>query len=213
MTPLEFYKETVGKKYDFDRYPKKQPYQCWDFFHYFLQRLDIPVTDYCANTGYVCDLWALRRQYGYERFFDFVYDRNSLINGDWCFWGMGSSHPASHVAMYYNGQELGQNQSGPYVDLKSTQWDIMGALRPRNWNYPERGYAERYDVKYSREYNATHYLHLRTGGDTSYPVMCMITKGDAVRCYGYYHVDGYGRKWLYVTYKNVVGFACMNYLI
>lgn len=213
MTPTEYYNQTIGIKIDYDNFPKKQPYQCWDYFHHFLTALDIPVHDYCALTGYVPDLWRLRGQYGYDKFFEYIYPSQTLIDGDWVIWDRGSSHPAGHIAMYYQGQELGQNQSGPYVDLKATTWDFLGALRPKQWNYPSRGYAECFDQLLSREYVCTHYLHLRTGGDTSYPSICLMSKGDRVRCYGYYHVDGFGRKWLYVTHQNTVGFACASYLI
>ena len=70
---------------------------------------------------------------------DYIYNANELINGDWVFWDKGSSHPSGHVAMYYDGKELGQNQPYNYVTEKSTIWDIMGALRPKFWVQPKKG--------------------------------------------------------------------------
>jgi hypothetical protein len=36
--------------------------------------------------------------------------------------------------MYYDGQELGQNQGSPTVTQKNTTWDVMGALRLKAWS-------------------------------------------------------------------------------
>lgn len=212
MTPREFRDAVLGKRFDVDNFPPSNPYQCFDLFSYCLIVLDIPVETYCALTGYVSDLWKLRDQYGYYQYFDYIYDAKQLINGDWCFWDRGnSSHPSGHVCMYYDGKALGQNQPYPYVTEKNTTWDIMGALRPKFWEQPKKGYAEKYDFDMAGTYVCAYPLHLRTGGHITYPSLCVMNKGDKVQCYGYYH-DEKGRLWLYVTYKNMVGFACMDYL-
>lgn len=212
MTPREFRDAVLGKRFDVDNFPPSNPYQCFDLFSYCLIVLGIPVDTYCAITGYVSDLWKLRDQYGYYQYFDYIYDAKQLINGDWCFWDRGnSSHPSGHVCMYYDGKALGQNQPYPYVTEKDTTWDIMGALRPKFWEQPKKGYAEKYDFNMAGTYICAYPLHLRTGGHTTYPSLCVMNKGDKVQCYGYYH-DENGRLWLYVTYKNMVGFACMDYL-
>lgn len=212
MTPREFRDAVLGKRFDVDNFPPSNPYQCFDLFSYCLIVLGIPVETYCALTGYVSDLWKLRDQYGYYQYFDYIYDAKQLINGDWCFWDRGkSSHPSGHVCMYYDGKALGQNQPYPYVTEKNTTWDIMGALRPKFWEQPKKGYAEKYDFDMAGTYTCAYPLHLRTGGHITYPSLCVMNKGDKVQCYGYYH-DEKGRLWLYVTYKNMVGFACMYYL-
>lgn len=212
MTPREFRDVVLGKRFDVDNFPPSNPYQCFDLFSYCLIVLGIPVDTYCAITGYVSDLWKLRDQYGYYQYFDYIYDAKQLINGDWCFWDRGnSSHPSGHVCMYYDGKALGQNQPYPYVTEKNTTWDIMGALRPKFWAQPKKGYAEKYDFNMAGTYTCAYPLHLRTGGHITYPSLCVMNKGDKVQCYGYYH-DENKRLWLYVTYKNMVGFACMDYL-
>lgn len=55
-------------------------------------------------------------------------------------------------------------------------------------------------------------LNLRAGAGTSKKVLCVLKKGECVRCYGYYTtVDG--TKWLYVTTDaGVVGFCSRKYL-
>lgn len=212
MTPREFRDAVLGKRFDVDNFPPSNPYQCFDLFAYCLMILNIPVDTYCAITGYISDLWKLRDQYGYYQYFDYIYDAKQLINGDWCFWDRGnSSHPSGHVCMYYDGKALGQNQPYNYVTEKNTTWDIMGALRPKFWEQPKKGYAEKYDFDMAGTYVCAYPLHLRTGGHITYPSLCVMNKGEKVQCYGYYH-DENGRLWLYVTYKNMVGFACMDYL-
>lgn len=212
MTPQEFRDKTIGKRYDFDNFPGYNPYQCIDYFNKGIIDLKIPVSILCAITGYVCDLWRLKDQYSYGQYFHYIYEPKELKNGDWCIWDRGSSHALSHIAMYFNGKELGQNQPHPYVTEKETTFDIMGALRPKNWSQPARGYAEGYNKDFAHVYGCGYPLHLRTGGETSYTSLCVMSKDSRVQCWGYYHKDKTGRIWLYVTYGNLTGFACMNYL-
>lgn len=130
MTPAEFRAETIGKSYDMDRAYGEQ---CWDYFAYFVELFGLNISTACALTKSVCDLWRLKDKYGYSRVFYYVQPGEPLRTGDWCIWDKGSSHPSSHIAMYYNGQELGQNQGAPYVNEKPTTWDVMGALRLKTW--------------------------------------------------------------------------------
>lgn len=132
MSPEEWRADTIGQSFDIDG---AYGAQCWDYFAYFVQAFGLNVSTYCALTGYVCDLWRLKDQYKYYEVFDYVNPGEPLRNGDWCFWDKGSSHNASHVAQYFNGQELGQNQGAPYVTEKATTWDIMGALRLKAWAF------------------------------------------------------------------------------
>ena len=217
MTPKEFRDGTIGKRFDYDRFPVSNPYQCIDYFQGFLNAADIPVSILCALTGYVCDLWRLRDQYGYSNYFDYITDPAQLKPGDWCIWDRGSSHQLSHIAMFYcdkNGDpvELGQNQPYPYVTEKRTTWDILGALRPKCWKESPRGYAEYFSQDFAHVYKCGYPLNIRTGGDTSYSSLAVLPKGTRVQCWGYYHRDQFGCIWLYVTYKNMVGFCCYDYL-
>lgn len=213
MTPDDIYHRYIGMSVDVDNYPISNPFQCYDFMKVCFSALDIDVNTYCAITGFVCDLWRLRDQYGYKRYFDYIYKKENLQDGDFVFWDKGSSHPSSHVAMFYKGKELGQNQPERYVTLKSTVFDMMGALRPKNWTQYPKGYAEFFDKDIAGIYRTTYPLNLRTGGGTEYHSICVMPKGEQVHCYGYYHINADdSRIWLYVTYQNLTGFACLNYL-
>lgn len=143
MTPQEFKDLTINKTFDVDG---AYGAQCWDYFAWFCQFFKLPVSTYCALTGYVCDLWRLRDKYGYSAYFEYIYDAKDLRPGDWCFWDKGSSHNFSHTAMYMlrNGSpvELGQNQGFPYVTEKSTTWDILGALRFKGWGSLKQGASD-----------------------------------------------------------------------
>lgn len=212
MTPKEFIDSTLDKSYDFDNYPPENKYQCIDYFQKLLIDLHIPVSIYCALTGYVCDLWRLREQYGYGQYFQYITDPKKLRNGDVVIWDRGSSHPKSHIAIYYDGFEVGQNQPLPKVTMKETTFgDMFGALRPKCWADQRKGYAEHFSKDFAHTYACAYPLHIRTGGDTSFPSLDVMAKGDRVTCYGYYHNEK-GRLWLYVTYKNLTGFACYDYL-
>jgi hypothetical protein len=56
-------------------------------------------------------------------------------------------------------------------------------------------------------------LNLRSGAGTGKDkkVLTTMQSGETCQCYGYY-TDVSGVKWLYVAYKNVVGFASSKYL-
>lgn len=56
-------------------------------------------------------------------------------------------------------------------------------------------------------------LNLRSGAGTGKDkkVLTTMQSGETCQCYGYY-TDASGVKWLYVAYKNVVGFASSKYL-
>lgn len=134
MTPFEWKNMTLGKSYDED---KAYGFQCWDYFQAFIKYFKLPVSAYCALTGYVCDLWRLKDQYGYSQFFEYITNPLELHDGDWVFFDRGcKSHPSSHVCMYFAPDiELGQNQGSACVTEKKTTFsDMMGALRFRNWS-------------------------------------------------------------------------------
>lgn len=143
MTPAEFRAKTLGKSYNVDG---AYGFQCWDYYAYFLQLLNVAVSAYCALTGYVCDLWRLKDKYGYSAYFEYIYKAEDLRPGDWVIWDRGSSHPKSHIAMYMlkDGKPvaLGQNQGAPYVNEKATTWDILGALRFKGWGTLKRGASD-----------------------------------------------------------------------
>ena len=54
-------------------------------------------------------------------------------------------------------------------------------------------------------------LNLRAGAGTVKSILAVMKNGEKVQCYGYYN-DCNGVKWLYVVYKNIVGYASSKYL-
>lgn len=54
-------------------------------------------------------------------------------------------------------------------------------------------------------------LNLRAGAGTGKSILAVMKNGESVQCYGYYN-DCNGVKWLYVVYKNIVGYASSKYL-
>lgn len=54
-------------------------------------------------------------------------------------------------------------------------------------------------------------LNLRAGAGTGKSILAVMNHNEKVQCYGYYN-DYNGVKWLYVVYKNIVGYASSKYL-
>ena len=54
-------------------------------------------------------------------------------------------------------------------------------------------------------------LNLRAGAGTGKSILAVMNHDEKVQCYGYYN-DCNGVKWLYVVYKNIVGYASSKYL-
>ena len=69
MTPQEFVDQTIGKTWDIDG---KYDGQCWDLMAKFCQMVGVPLypTIYCAETGYVRDIWNMRKKNGILLYFD-----------------------------------------------------------------------------------------------------------------------------------------------
>ena len=134
MTPQQWYNMTYGQGYNVDG---AYGNQCWDYFAYFVKYFGLGLNTHCANSGYVGDLWNLRNTYGYSKHFEFITNPAQLQNGDWVIWPYGSSScPWSHVAMYWNGQAVGQNQGGRmYVCTANISFGQMaGAFRWKGWS-------------------------------------------------------------------------------
>lgn len=77
-------------------------------------------------------------------------------------------------------------------------------------------YAESLSKALAGTYKTTAALNMRTGANTSKPILTVIPKGDSVTCYGYY-TKTKGTKWYYVVYmdkKNnrYTGFVSSKYL-
>lgn len=132
-TPQDFYNRTVGNAYDIDG---AYGYQCWDGMAKFCVDNGIPLSViHCAQTGYVKDIWNLRKTSGILQYFDEI-QSNQIETGDWVIWGDIPLAPKSHVAMAWYGNAYGQSQSGikafnvvDYLPLSSA----LGAFRWKGW--------------------------------------------------------------------------------
>lgn len=129
-TAKSFYEKYNGKAIDYD---KTYGVQCVDgarlWQDYFLGA-SIP----CAG-NYASGYWTGNRSWFKSKGCTEITDPSKLQNGDLVIWPYGSaSHPSSHVAMYYEGMEFGQNQGdNRQFRLKSTTFsDMAGAFRSSN---------------------------------------------------------------------------------
>ena len=136
----QWYDMVIGKQIDMDNYPRANPFQCWDLFDFFCVKIGFKGSRKCALTNYVCDLWRLKDEsgYNYSSVFEYINPVN-LKKGDWLFWDAGSSCPYGHVGMLWEnfgngyGLVLGQNQGVTYVNLKQERLDVLGGLRWKGW--------------------------------------------------------------------------------
>lgn len=181
MTPEQFYAENLNKVVDVDGYPKGQPYQCIDGFRWWgrCNSVPVPATPDDRASGY----WTCKNAKGeivpsvadwQAKYFDKIADPKQFRNGDWIIWGWSNSHPQTHVAMWYNGQEFGENQ-GTFkgFTLKSTDFsDALGGLRWKGYEHMEisKGFSTREwnGIKIDTirgTYANGYHLHLISAGD------------------------------------------------
>lgn len=220
-TPLDFYKMYNGKAIDADG---GYGVQCVDGFRVFCQWAF--GTSWPTGNGWADGYWYSRNQH--LNYFKPV-GANELRDGDWVIWKRGSkSHPSSHIAMYYQGYEFGQNQGGNRgFCLKRTNFaDALGGLRWKGFPEPAKPavkptnnttsnsalkVAHGYSGVYNRKYTTTAKLNIREGHSTACRSLGVLPKGATFRCYGYY--DG---KWLYGTAtvgnRHYTGFCYKDYL-
>lgn len=126
----QFYQQHVGKIYDTDNAYGAQCVDGWSQFHIWAG-----LPDPATPNGWADGFWIFRKELGFEKDYDFITDPRKLQNGDWVVWKRGSSHHMSHIAMYYEGKEFGENQ-GTFrgFTLKETNFtDMAGALRWKHW--------------------------------------------------------------------------------
>lgn len=135
MTPQQFYSDTIGKQYDIDGYYGSQ---CWDYFALLCQRLGYPIF-HCTQSGYVKDIWNLRKSSGILNYFDVV-DIKSAKQGDVVVFREDSYwSPQSHIGVFKNWVTstdfmlTSQNQYGKaqVTDGKFPSSAVMGVLRPK----------------------------------------------------------------------------------
>ena len=138
MNQDDFYSETLGKSFEMDGVPAKDPIQCADYF----KKACVVNLGYSWETGgdgYVDNWWYNKDAHASE--FDFITDPDDLKNGDFVIWRNAKRGDTpfnlSHVAMYHNGNMIGQNQPTKYVTEKivdKSVWQrMLGAFRFKCW--------------------------------------------------------------------------------
>lgn len=139
-SPQTFVEQYTGKAIDYDG---AYGVQCVDGFEVGIAYLGIPTMP--TPNNWADGFWTCLDANGRpspsteawrDKYFDRIRRLADFRNGDWVIWARGSaSHPSSHVAMWYEGKEFGENQGGDRsFCLKSTDFsDALGALRPKAW--------------------------------------------------------------------------------
>lgn len=128
-TPSDFYNAYLGRVVDYDG---AYGPQCVDAFKVFCAWAGVPVK--ATPNNWADGYWYYRDSLGYASYFDYVLE--DFQDGDWVIWAQRSaSHPSSHIAMYYHGEEFSENQGGNGgFSLKPTNFqDALGALRWKGW--------------------------------------------------------------------------------
>lgn len=225
LTMDQFYKKYNGKAIDYDG---AYGVQCVDGFRLLCMELGIPGK--ATPNNWADGYWIYRNDLGYSKYFNYITDYKQLKNGDVVIWKQKSrSHPSSHIAIYYNGKEFGQNQGGNRAFcLKATDFsDICGALRPKVWASSSgsaaptvkpvekvaTGKAKSFNNKLTGTYKVTAKagLWLRNAAGTNQAKMVLMPLNTKVNCYGYYSSVS-GVNWYYViaTVGGVkyTGFCC-----
>lgn len=219
-TANDFVNTYNGKVIDFDG---AYGAQCVDGFRVFCNWAF--GTSFPTGNGWADGYWYNRAKY--TQWFEIVTNKQ-FQNGDWIIWARGSkSHPSSHIAMYFNGKEFGENQGGNRgFCLKDTNFaDALGALRWKGFPKPvvkpagkpntasAKNTKVAYELhsQYARKYKTTVNLRLRDGWTTKDRIIVVMPAGSTFECFGYHTRD-----WLYgiYTYKGVryTGFAYKGYL-
>lgn len=138
-SPQAFFNRWNGNSVDVDG---AYGAQCWDGFAKFCIDSGVTCSTYCRLTGYAGDLYKLRYEYGYDKFFEFFYPEHAQ-RGDWIFW---DQHVAMVWEVYSNGTVLcfGQNQGGikrftlRTYNLKSA----LGCMRYKEWMEKMTGWVK-----------------------------------------------------------------------
>lgn len=139
-TAKQFLDETLGKSYDMDRYPKDQPFQCWDYADYFwVNQIGRPLITKAGGNGSAKDCWNMSRVTNAGKEFDLITDKNSLKVGDWCIFGgrYGDGHVGIVRSIVRKGQLVvlqGENQGSTRVNaINYSLGNFLGAFRYKAW--------------------------------------------------------------------------------
>lgn len=177
-TAKSFVIKYQGRALDYDR---AYGVQCVDGARYWMDYFlgsSIP----CAG-GWANGYWLSNKSWFTSKGCTLITSPSALRNGDLVIWNKGSkSHPSSHVAMYYNGMEFGQNQGGNRgFCLKATNFgDMLGAFRAPTC-------AQESSSSNGKE-AVDQILHV--GSHVTFPSKMKVTKVDTVKNWVYIPVIG-----------------------
>ena len=138
-TPESFLNATLGGSYDMDKYPKKQPYQCWDYADYFwVNQVGRSLITKVGGKGSAKDCWNISRVTNAGKEFDLITNKNNLKIGDWCVFGGGSN---GHIGIIKSIVRIGQlvmlqseNQGSTRVNvINYSLSNFLGAFRYKSW--------------------------------------------------------------------------------
>lgn len=138
-TANQFLTETLGKRYDMDKYPKDQPYQCWDYGDYFwVNQVGRPLITKAGGNGCARDCWNISRVTNAGNDFNLITDKNSLKVGDWCIFNGGKNgHIGIVKSIVRKGQTVvlqGENQGSVAVTaINYSLSTFLGAFRYKGW--------------------------------------------------------------------------------
>ena len=138
-TPTAFLNNTLGGAYDMDKYPKGQPFQCWDYADYFwvnqVGRMLVTKT----GGGSVRDCWNVSRKVNAGKEFDLITNKKDLKVGDWVVFNGGTD---GHIGIVKSITKAGvtvmlqgENQGSTKVTVISRSLsDFLGAFRYKEWH-------------------------------------------------------------------------------
>lgn len=134
-----FLTQTFNKLIDMDKYPKKQPYQCWDYGDYFwVNQCGRSLITKAGGNGCARDCWNISRQVNAGNDFDLIYDKYSLRVGDWVIFNGGNYGHIGIVKSIVKAGSLvelqGENQGSIAVNIvRHSLNDFLGAFRYKAW--------------------------------------------------------------------------------
>ena len=153
QTPQDFLKSTLGNLYDMDGgFPKKQPYQCWDYGDFFwVNQVGRALVTKAGGNGCAKDCWNISKVVNAGNEFDLIYDKNQLLVGDWIITGNGTN---GHIGIVAGITKVGsvvllQSENNGSVRVNRKDYNIsqfLGAFRYKDWHkdgigfLPAKGY-------------------------------------------------------------------------
>lgn len=132
-------------------------------------------------------------------------------------WESGNARKAllTHAGYDYNEVQAMVNQilNGSAV---TTTNPVQDQNQPVEKNVTATCVAKRYDNILYGIYKTTADLYCRNDAGTNKKALCKIPKGTKVWCYGYYNLDGEGKRWYYIQFTmdgvQYTGFSHCAYL-